>query len=610
MHATVRKIAERFLGRTLLAEDKPKKKRMVVLMGPPAAGKGFFTGEPDKDKPGTKYGWKFPQSTHGLFTDKDIPEHPEYDESDNHLRQIQFTEAEKHFKALKAAHAQGKEAFEKALEDHWYRTKDGDKIDLSGQVDYDSFPKDMAGFSKAAGKFYVSMRGWHDDTKEINPETGKPKERFKDEARNSFDDSISLKTEKDNELLIVDSAGEDIDAQDYRGQIEKAKANGYEVTVIFLHPEQADTELSNLARGRVQGKRMVDQADIDNWYQQNKEALEEIQKADPDNFLHYRKPPPDPDPAKAAEMRKKARDLMLALPPPPVAKEGEPKDEFKARRKKWEEDNHVGEINNILYGTSYGKDPERGTSWGRTLDSERVAQEPKGDVAKAVAKLNGDAEERANKYPDALIHPPTGRGISKEEDGKGKEPAEKKDEGRGRGKQDFLKDMRGKKVPNPNPDSKKRFPQVLLTGLPWEHQKPYYEKWKQQQKAASEGRILARRVAHKYMEIHMAADKPEPDFNDRLMRHLQKSIETKLKVNDKFKVQLAKGPVLFVTLEGAESDLKTMKHVRKELDSIVGDVLKKQEGSGYPTGFKAKVTASNKGEDLWFQVEVMYPEWS
>ncbi len=64
--------------------------------------------------------------------------------------------------------------------------------------------------------------------------------------------------------MLVDSAGEDIDAQDFKGQIDHAKANGYEVTVVFLHPEQADTELSNLARKKVAGKRMVDQEDISN----------------------------------------------------------------------------------------------------------------------------------------------------------------------------------------------------------------------------------------------------------------------------------------------------------------------------------------------------------
>lgn len=467
-------------------EDEPNKpKRMVIMVGPPAAGKGFFLGEPEADVPGSKFGWKLPSSTHGLFKDQDIPDAPEHDESDNHLRAIQFEESKKHYNVLASAHKKGKEAFRKALSNIWYDTKDGGRTQLKSMVSYDSFPENHSGFFKKTNKdFYVSMRGWHDDAKKHNSVTGKPKERYKDEARHRFDDAINKKIDKDNELLIVDSAGEDIDAQDYKGQIDNAKANGYDVTVVFLHPEQADTELSNLARGKVAGKRMVDQADIDNWYKNNKAALEEIQKASPQNFLHYRKAPPDPDPKKAAEMRKQARDLMNNLPPVPAKQEGESDDDFKARSKKWKEDNKksLDTVMHTLYKAGpYSKDPVPETSYGSTLSSETLPKKPKGNIAEAVHKMNEDADARA------------GKGKEEEGAGKSKEPA--KDEG-SHTQQQFLREMGDKEVPNPNPDGRK--PRIKVRSLPWEQQKRYYQKWVKQRKDKHAN--MAFRVAAAYLE--------------------------------------------------------------------------------------------------------------
>jgi hypothetical protein len=601
MSASALKVAQRFLGRLVLGQQKPK--RMVILMGPPAAGKGFFTGEPEADQPGSKYGWKFPESTHGLFTSDMIPDHPEYDESDNHLRAIQFAESKKHFEALTKAHKKGPEAFEEALKDHWYETKDGDRVELSKVVSYDKFPEDHQAYFKTANRdFYVSMRGWHDDAKASNEETGKPRERFKDEARHRFDDSINEKIDKDNELLIVDSAGEDIDAQDYRGQIEKAKANGYEVTVVFLHPEQADTELSNLARGKVQGKRMVDQADIDNWYKQNKEALEEIQASAPDNFLHYRKPPPDPDPAKAAEIRKKARELMLALPPVPAKQDGEEDDAFKTRQKAWKKENGeaIKQITHTLYlAAPYPEDPDKRTSWGKTLDPKRVPKEPSGDVAATVEEMNQEADSRAGKAPESKVKP-----TGTPDEGNGKKPKKEDGKPKGKGKQDFLKAMRGKRVPNPNPESKAKYPDVLLVGMPWEYQKPYYEKWNKQQRAASD-RFLAQKVAGRYMEASMDVVAAKPDFVEDLMTSIGKDIEAKLDVEGQFEVRLKKGPVLFVVVSGAEGDIATMKAIRPALQKIIEKTLVLKT-KGYD-GFGSKVTVSNKGDDLYFQVEVIFP---
>lgn len=478
-------VSRRVLARFLRA--KSGKKRMVVMMGPPAAGKGFFLGEPEKGAgpPKDKFGWKLPQMLvddegKPLLTEDDIPERPTADESDNHLRAIQFEEAKGHFEALKAAKEQGEEQLKSAMADHWYATKDGGRVELSNVVDFKEFPQDFKTyFDKANKDFYVSMRGWHDDAKETNDATGKSKERFKDEARHRFDESVSRKIETVEDMLVVDSAGEDIDAQDYKGQIEQAKANGFEVTVIFLHPEQADTELSNLSRGKVMGKRMVDQADISNWYERNAEALKDIQAAAPDNFCHYRKGPPDADPAKAAEMRTHARDMMNKL----QGLEGEQKDAAKKQ---------IGEI---LYGAAAYK-LNKATSYGVALSGLPKEPEEK-SIADAVEKMNQEAAKRAEpdgaskkESPSEAAKDSKGKSPSSKDQNKAKPSALKKKDEKPKTRMNFLREMGDRKVPNPNPENRDRTPQIKIRSLPWMYQKPFYEQWS--------ARAAALRVVRRY----------------------------------------------------------------------------------------------------------------
>lgn len=502
MRATTDRVLSRFL---MAAEgDKPKAKRMVMMIGPPAAGKGFFVGESEKDKGSggtkkyktdsgeekeTRTGWKLPQSTKGLFKDADIPDRPEADESDNHLRAIQFEESKHHYDTLAAAHKEGKEAFDKAVKDMWYETKDGDRVELgkAAKLSFDDFPdshKDF--FGKANKDFYVSMRGWHDDAKQKNAETGKSKERFKDEARHRFDDAIQSKTEGDSELLVVDSAGEDIDAQDFKGQIESAKRNGYEVSVVFLHPEQADTELSNLFRGKVAGKRMVDQADITNWYKQNEAALKEIQEAQPDNFLHYRKGPPDGDPKKAEAAREKARKLMNSLSDMCKGSEGKT-----AAVECAEKTEAVKEITGIVFQKAEYQ-LQKETSWAKTLPAADLPKEPKKSIAKAVSEMNADAEKRAGKPSKG----DSGKGDSDEE---GKSESKGKSEGeKSKTRTDFLHEVGDQQVANPNPDGRKD--RVKIRSLPWEHQKKYYEQWAEK-RSASTRRVVARYLTATGMDL-------------------------------------------------------------------------------------------------------------
>jgi hypothetical protein len=594
--------------RRFIAADEPArggKKKMVVMIGPPAAGKGFFLGEPEKDKGSggpkkyktekgeerdTTFGYKLPESTQGLFKDEDIPASPDADESDNHLRAIQFEESKKHYDQLARAHKHGPDAFKEALSDIWYDTKDGEKVSLAKQLKYQDFAVNdedpIAGhgaFLKQHNKdFYVSMRGWHDDASEKNPETGKPKERFKDQARHRFDDNImrTTESEKSSGMMIVDSAGEDIDAQDFKGQIEHAKAAGFEVSVIFLHPEQADTELSNLSRGKVMGKRMVDQSDITNWYKKNEDALKAIQEADPDNFLHYRKGPPAELPKEAEARRKQARDLMNKL----SSLEGEEKEKAK------------GEINKILYGAASYK-LMKSTSYGRTLKG--LPEKPEEDIAASVKRMNEDAEKRVGEG-----------GAPKKEEG-GEEKRDKGEE-KEKTKGNFLKDVGDKEVSNPHFNAQKAESHSnprkrKIRNLPSEDMQKYYQQWAKASSVTPRV-VMAARVVLRWKEREMlrqAADE-EKGWLQTWMTKLASDIEAKVKVEDyKLSAEAGKGPLVYVTLKDAEGDTTTFRKAKAEIEKIAEESIKREVRNDK---FACNVNMSSKGDDMVISVEIIFPK--
>lgn len=585
-------IVRRFLGATA-----PRAKRMVLMVGPPAAGKGFFLGEPEKDENGelksykgpdgkehkTRYGWKLPQMLvddegNPLLSEGNVPEAPDQDESDNHLRAIQFSESKKHFENLEKAHKEGPEAFKKAVSDMWYSTKDGNRVELGDHVSYDDFPDNHAKFyGKANKEFYVSMRGWHDDAKKKNAVTGKAKERFKDEARHRFDGAIGAKVTSDDkhqsDLFIVDSAGEDIDTQDWKGQIESAKANGYEVTVVFLHPEQADTELSNLSRGKVMGKRMVDQEDISNWYKQNESALKEIAAAAPDNFVHYRKAPPGDTPEESAKLREQAREMMNGLA-------GMSDEEKKAAKK---------EISKTLYGASYKLNKD--TSYGKLANLPKKAAK---DIAETVKKQNEEAEKSA---PKAKVEEPKKSPKEKVEKAPNGVHREKAEDSQTRIK--FLKNEGDKKVPNPNPESRKRFPQVKVRSLPWKYQKRFYDQWRKRSASVV-------RVAQRFSQERKPVMANEKDWLSGWMGRIAKELESQVTVDDyNFKAKALQGPVVHVIIEGAAGDTTTAKKVKPQVESVLKEAVQ-DEMKNYQ-GFSQKVTSQDRGEDLVIVGEIIFP---
>lgn len=73
----------------------------------------------------------------------------------------------------------------------------------------------------------------------------------------------------------------------------------------------------------------------------------------------------------------------------------------------------------------------------------------------------------------------------------------------------------------------------------------------------------------------------------------------------KVSAKALRGPVVSVVVKGAESDVTAMKDARKQLDTIIDESVK-TEMKGYD-GFKHKVTAANKGDDLVVSCEIIFP---
>jgi len=319
-----------------LAEGR---KHVVILIGGPASGKGHYTGNLGEH---TK-----------TILDEDTPHgDPVVDESDNHMKNLQYEESVKHFKALSAAHKEGKDEFQKVLGDHWYVTKDGDKRKLGSSLTYENMPgshdeyygnkrKGIKPKVSGLGDFYISMRGWHDDATKTHTEgplKGKRVERFKDLARQHFDRSAKRKMETgENGILVLDSAGEDIDVQDFGGQIRHAQSQGYEVTVVHLDMDHEDLTLSNKLRG-AKGDRMVDQADIDNFVKTAPASIARLKKALPNRIVHYQRTGESLTPGE----RKETEDKISAMNKARLA--GASKEDL---------DKMEGEINSVLRRPKY-----------------------------------------------------------------------------------------------------------------------------------------------------------------------------------------------------------------------------------------------------------------
>jgi hypothetical protein len=545
--------------RNLLLEAAGKRKQMVIMVGGPASGKGFFLGEGGKG---------LPKSTKNLFSADEIPdEKVGFAESDNNLRGIQYFESIKHYETLKKAADEGPDALKKALDDHWYKTKDGKKVDLKN-MGLPPVPDPHDKFYKKTGAFYKNMRGWHNDADETNPETGKPKERFKDQARKVFEEETAKKIEhEDKDFMIIDSAGEDIDAQDFEGQIARGKAAGFEVSVVFLDIEKEDTKLSNMSRGFVAGKRMVDEQDIDNFFDKHAAAIEKIKKAAPNRFLHFKRRPPltEKERAELAGAMTHTPDgkpTFLADPSSSVRSIKDlPADQAKAVEKK---------VKSLLYKPQYeldtessfsdsGKDfPAHSFGSGEEVQAVKAGNETLKDIAKDLKKTVGKDDEKGGAAPAKV-------------DMKDKSPAAKA------------------------ADKKKLTPDQYRSK--W-GRCPAGWNYSKDKRHCLDVRSLR---AHKENLMESA-----PPNLKTFMGKVLKRVERKLPEDIRgYKLSSAvAGFNVVVTLPGARGDVSAIRELRAPLKKAMERAVRRMSNG---TIKEVRVTASNKGDDLLVLAEVIFP---
>lgn len=111
----------------------------------------------------------------------------------------------------------------------------------------------------------------------------------------------------------------------------------------------------------------------------------------------------------------------------------------------------------------------------------------------------------------------------------------------------------------------------------------------------------------------MADDKAEKKTEDKgwlsgWMGRLAEKIEKDLDLTGykgKVSAKAMRGPVVSVTVKGAEGDTGAIRDARKQLDKLLDESIK-GELKGYD-GFKHKVTAANKGDDLVVSCEIIFP---
>ena len=219
-----------------------------------------------------------------------------------------------------------------------------------------------------------------------------------------------------------------------------------------------------------------------------------------------------------------------------------------------------------------------------------MPEKPTGDVPKIVQDMNADAEKRAGKSPEA---PTTPKKVEEEkpEGGKG----EGKKEEKGTSRMDFLHEVGDKKVPNPNPDSRARFPQIKIRSLPWEHQKKFYQQWTQRQAAT--------RVVRRYMDSVTAAEPTNKIEQD--LRSVASDVHGAIK-SEHYEVEMRgpKGPVFYLILKNAQGDVSEAKRLRPKIEAATKEALKKH--MGYDK-YSVAIGMSSRTDDMQFAVEIIFP---
>lgn len=262
-------------GDDLLEFREDLMKQMIILVGSPASGKSYFVQHSfGKWAKGATLGKSFP-GVLGLHTTATL-------ESDNSLRRMQYKAAQEDYGALKKA--KDEDSFNKIIQDKKFSYQTDHGVEkLSGIVTWEAF-QEFRSFGAYYGrkghpvnKYYVSMRG-----------RGKGKdEGLKEMARKFFFDQTSVAIKRHANVILIDSAGEDINKTPFEKFLKLAEKEGYSPSLVQLH---IPLSLS-IARNNLRGKkgRAVPEAQIKSAFNAMDAVVGRLRK-DPrlDRFVKYK----------------------------------------------------------------------------------------------------------------------------------------------------------------------------------------------------------------------------------------------------------------------------------------------------------------------------------
>jgi predicted kinase len=261
---------------TLLNEFKEDLgKQMIILVGAPASGKSFFVE--------TTLG-KWVKGNNGGLT-KSFPRltfHANQKESDNALRQMQWGASKVDFKAL--SKAEDENDFNAILKSKEFQyTSDGKVRRLADILTWESWlerKNKIQNFLKRRGdpvnSYYASMRG--------RDSVGG--EELKKAARKAFEDRVEADIKRSGDLIVIDSAGEDIGATPFDKFFTMAKEEGFMVSIVELNIPLEMSLKRNDARGKK--GRAVPASQVEAAYNAMARVVKRLRKSDDvDRYVRY-----------------------------------------------------------------------------------------------------------------------------------------------------------------------------------------------------------------------------------------------------------------------------------------------------------------------------------
>lgn len=251
-------------GEPLVEFKEDLMKQMIILVGAPASGKSYFVQHSfGKWAKGATLGKSFP-GVLGLHTTATL-------ESDNSLRRMQYKAAQEDYVALKKAKTEqefnkiiGQERFSYKADDTVRRLKDIVTWELFQE--YGSFPAYYGRKGHPVNAYYASMRG-----------RGKgEKEGLKEMARKFFFDQTKVAIKRHANVILVDSAGEDITNTPFDKFLDMAQREEYSVSLVQLY---IPLSLS-VARNNLRGKkgRAVPEAQIKSAFKAMESVVSRLRK--------------------------------------------------------------------------------------------------------------------------------------------------------------------------------------------------------------------------------------------------------------------------------------------------------------------------------------------